>query len=226
MKRKFSFLFFLFLSISLLTWAQKYYRITGDYSIKAKSFDGKSQLTAGKFYYDLNYKKLVYCNSFPAVDVWVSFDTVTYRIVDNKVTKRYLAPPLSEFSIFHLALTSQIKNYGLNASGFTIQKVEKNNNMVITTWMPPAHLKKIFGKVLISVKENRLSGLIFIDSEGTVIRKQFFDKYDNFLGVEFPLEVVDITYTNGLENYQVTSYKNIMIDEVYSNDFYNYPIPD
>ncbi len=204
---------------------QKYYRITGDYSNKTVTYDGKAMLSRGTFYYDKNYQKLVYVNSFPEKDIWVPYDTMTFNIIKEKVVKRIKTPPLAQFSIFQLALTSQINNYGLKKSGFLIDKVEKAGDMVITTWIPPKYLAKMFGKVLISIKSNKLSGIVFIESTGKILRKQFFNNFENFNGVEFPLEVIDITYTNGKENYQVSTYKKIQVDEVSSNYFYNYPVP-
>ena len=205
--------------------AQKYYRITVEFSTKTISYDGKAQLSRGTFFYDRNFKKLVYLNTFPTKDMWLSFDTVIYNIINERIAKKFQSPPLAQFSIFHLALTSQINNYGLKNSGFTIKKVEKTKDMVITTWIPPNYLNKMFGKVLISICSNKLNGIVFIDAKGNTLRKQFFNKFENFNGVEFPLEVIDITYTNGKENYQVTTYKTIKIDEVSSNYYYNYPIP-
>jgi hypothetical protein len=122
-------------------------------------------------------------------------------------------------------LTNQINNYGLKNSPFTIQKVEKQGDMVITTWLPPKALATLFGKVLISNKNNRLFGMIFIDSKDKILRKQFFDKYQNFRGLEFPMEIVDITYKDDKENYQVTTYKNIVIDDVTEDYLYNFALP-
>jgi hypothetical protein len=204
---------------------QKFYRINGDFSIKAKSVTGQSQLTVGKFYYDRNIQKLVYDNTFPYKETWVSADTNIYKIVNDKVIAQFKSPPIAMFSIFHLAITSQINNYGLKGSEFTIEKVEKQGDMVITTWLPPKYLTPIFGKVLISNKFNKLFGIVFMNSKGEVIRKQFFNKYQNISGMEFPLEVVDITYTDKKENYQVTTYKNVRIDEITQDRYFDYPIP-
>ena len=181
------YLFLTFLSIFLFTTyksnAQKFYRIKSDFSIKAKAADGRSQLTVGTVYYDRNAKKLVYCNTFPKREDWVSIDTLVFQVVNNKVLSKYKSPPLGEFSIFNLALTSQINNYGLSNSMFKIEKVEKESGMVITTWIPPKKFATIFGKVLISNKNNRLNGIVFLDKDGKVIKKQFFDNWGNFDGL-------------------------------------------
>jgi hypothetical protein len=190
-----------------------------------RSSDGKSQLTMGTFYYDKNFGKLIYKNSFPNKDVWVTYDTIMFNIINDKVVNKLIVPPITIFSIYHLALTGQIKNYGLKGSGFTIQNIEKAKDMVITTWIPPARLKKMFGKVLTSIKSSRLSGIIFMDAQGNIIRKQFFNNYSNIKGVEMPMEIIDQTYMKGTESTQVTTYKNIVIDEVADYIVYNYPIP-
>lgn len=179
----------------------------------------------GKAYYDRNFKKLIYVNSFPVNETWVSIDTTVYCIKDNKIASATTAPPLGQFSIFHLALTSQINNYGLKNSMFKVGKVEKQKNMVITTWLAPFQYAKIFGKVLISTIDNKLYGIVFLDKNDKVLRKQFFNKYQNFSGLEFPLEIIDISYTNGKENYQVTTYKNLEIDKVSEDNLYNYTLP-
>lgn len=67
--------------------------------------------------------------------------------------------------------------------------------------------------------------MVFIDSKDKIIRKQFFDNYQNFRGLEFPMEIVDISYTLNKENYQVTTYKNLEIDDVTEDYIYNFAIP-
>ena len=217
----FIFISTLFLNVS----GQKFYRINGEFTIKGKTADGKNQLTMGKFFYDKSIQKLVYISNFPVDETWVSVDTNLYKIVDNKVMARYTSPPISLFSIFHLALTSQINNYGLKNSVYSISKVEKQNDMVITTWQPPANMAKMTGKVLISNKSNTLFGIVFLDTKGNVIKKQFFENYQNVSGVEFPMEITDITFTGDKENYQVTTYKNVVIDETAKNLYFDFPIP-
>jgi hypothetical protein len=223
--KKIILLLIILFSASFTLQAQKFFRIKGDFSIKAKSVEGKSQLTMGKFYYDRNIKKLVYINAFPKKEAWISVDTSIYQIENNKILNRQSTPPVAEFSMFHLALNSQLSSFGFKNSALTIEKVERTNDMVITTWAVPEKAAKLFGKIKTSTKNNRLTGIIFINVEGDVLKKQFFNNYKNFNGIEFPQEVVEIIYINGQENYQVTTYKNIIIDDLTEGDIYNYSIP-
>jgi hypothetical protein len=211
--------------LSLPVTGQKFFRIKGEFSIKAKAADGKSQLNIGSFYYDRNFKKLVYITRFPKKETWVSIDTSVYHLVNNKVVGRQSAPPIAEFSMFHLALNSQLSNYGFRNSALKIEKVEKDGDMVITTWAPPEKASKVFGKIKTSTKNSRLYGIVFLNTENKVLKKQFFNEYKNINGLEFPHEVIDITYINDKENYQVTTYKNIVIDDLTEGSIYNYIIP-
>jgi hypothetical protein len=193
---------------------QKFFRIKGDFSIKAKTADGKSQLTMGVFYYDRNIKKLVYVNHFPKKEVWVSSDTSIYHLVNNKVIDRQSVPPVAEFSMFHLALNSQLSSYGLKNTSLKIEKEERQKDMVITTWVMPEKLASMFGKIKTSTRNNKLMGIVFLDTNNKVLKKQFFNDYRYLNGIEFPHEVIDIIYIDGKENYQVTTYKNVKIDEL------------
>lgn len=217
--------FFLFL-LTPSAKSQKFFRLKGDFTIKAKLADGKSQLTMGKFYYDRNFKKLVYLNHFPKKEIWVSKDTSVFHIVNNKVIDRQSAPPIAEFSMFHLVLNSQLSNYGFKNTSMVIEKVERQNDMVITTWALPPKAPKLFGKIKTSTKNNKLNGIVFLNLDDKVVKKQFFSEYKNINGLEFPHEVIDITYSkDNKENYQVTTYKNVQIDDLSEGNIYNYPIP-
>src|ERR1035437_9439910 len=94
-----TFILLFFVSTLFYAQGQKFYRIKSDYSIKTKLYTGSSQLVIGKVYYDRNIKKLVYQNSFPAVETWVSIDTTVFCIINDKISKRFTSPPLSQFSI-------------------------------------------------------------------------------------------------------------------------------
>jgi hypothetical protein len=224
MTRSVSVFIIIFLFPFMLT-AQGLFRISGDYTIKTKMADGTAQLVIGKFYYDRNIKKIVYVNSFPEKETWVTVDTSLYLIVDNKLVSRQKVPPAATFSIYHLCLSSRLNQFGLQSSPYKIENVEKDDNMVITTWVPPTKLADLFGKVMISNEDRKLFGIVFFDKDGVMVKKQFFDKYLSINGCDFPGEVVEIMYDKGKEHYRVTEYKNVVIDELANENLYNYPIP-
>lgn len=204
--------------------AQMFYRISGDYSIKASLADGTAQLVIGKFYYDINIRKIVYVNSFPEKETWVTLDTTLYKIIREDLFYTQTVPPAAEFSIYHLAISNQMESFGLKKSFYRIDKVERINGLVVTTWVPHKKLEDIFGKVMISNKDKRLHGIVFFNHSGEIVKKQFFEKYMNLGGLEFPGEVIEIIYDHGEEHYRKTSYTNLKVNDWENENLYNYRV--
>jgi hypothetical protein len=218
MKKTTFILFFVFFC-SFTIKAQNFYRISGDFSIKSKS-ENASQLIIGKFYYDKNQRKIIHENTFPEFETWVTFDTSLYKIVKNKIVSRQTIPNYTNFSIYHMVLSNQLKNFGLEGSIYTLEKVEKEQGMVISTWTPNPKLKNLYGNVLLSTKDNNLTGIIFYSPEGKIIKKQFFEEYAIYNGLAFPGKLTEISYVNNKEVYQITTYKNIVVNDERENSKY------
>lgn len=217
----------IFLSfVNLLASAQQHYRIKSDFSIKENLPDGTSNLTMGTVYFDKNNKKIVYSISFPTKTLQVLTDSFFYELKANKLSEKKKATNLLQFSIFNLALSSNLSNYGLNTNGiFKLTDVSKEDSLVISTWEPStAKLKELTGKVLISQKRRLLYGLVFFDNKNNVLSKQFFTEYMNVKGLNFPSQITQINYINGKEYYKVTTYKNIVVNATNENEIYNYNI--
>lgn len=217
----------IFLSfVNLLANAQQHYRIKSDFSIKENLPDGTSNLTMGTVYFDKNNKKIVYSISFPTKTLQVLTDSFFYELKANKLSEKKKATNLLQFSIFNLALSSNLSNYGLNTNGiFKLTDVSKEDSLVISTWEPStAKLKELTGKVLISQKRRLLYGLVFFDNKNNVLSKQFFTEYMNVKGLNFPSQITQINYINGKEYYKVTTYKNIVVNATNENEIYNFNI--
>jgi hypothetical protein len=208
-----------------LVFGQHFFRIEGDFSIKEKS-DLNAQLTIGHFYYDVNLKKIVYNVSFPEKQTLIQYDTNFYQMKGNVLLKRSKSMDISQFSIYHLCLNNALTNYGLDGSFYSIDKVEYEEDMIITTWVPGKKYKKIFGRVITSVKDKKLFGIVFYNADDVIIGKQFFEDYMEIEGLAFPGKMVKITYLGDTKSYQITTYENIKLNNTSETYFYNYPLPD
>ncbi len=204
---------------------QFYFRISTDFIIKAKSPTGEQQLTVGRLFYDKNIKQIVYKVSFPEKEIWVQKDTVLYKIVNSKVIGRQRLPGGIEFSIYNLVLNGNLADYGLKKTKFRIKKVEKIDGNVISTWEPPATSKKYFGDILLSNVNQQLSGMIFKNSSGEIVVKQFFRNYIKVKGLSFPQEIVKENVVNGQKIYELTNFSNIIINDLSGENTYDYKIP-
>ena len=225
-------LFLIFLLPSVV-FGQQYYRFRADVSIKDKLSNGTYRLTMGKIYYDKLYKKIVYKLIFPKKETMVVQDTTMFSINDKNIvvgtTRTFLIP---EFTAFHLALTGQLSDYGLKPKNkektiYKIGKVEKTTNGVITTWIPSEdQYKKVFGNIRMQTINKRLDAMVFYNTKGAVVSQQYFKKYVNVKGVEFPTEVTMVSISEkGEKNIQLTTYKNVVIDQNNEDEIYRYKVP-
>jgi len=217
--------------IFLLSWiptticrSQQYMRIHADFSIKVRRPTGGQSLTMGRVFYDRGIRQIIYNLTFPEPETWVSSDTLLYRIRDGKVVSRTFSPSMADFSVFHLALSSHLQNFGLNLTKYEPKSVTREKDQVITSWEPPLAASDKLGKILVSTKNKQLFGVVFFNPKGEIIRKQFFEDYQVVSGLSFPGKIVEINIFNGTETYQVTSFKNIIIDESENDDKYYYPV--
>lgn len=205
---------------------QQFFRIKADFSIKEKLSNGKSSLILGTVYYDRGTKKIVYDITFPRKEKWIIQDNFIYFIVNNKVTKKQETLITVQQSIFNIALEGKLADYGLKNTFYSISKVEKEGNMIISTWVPDVRNKKYFGKVVMSHINKKLNGIAFYTPKEEIASKQFFKNYINIAGCEFPSEVAQTIYSQVGKSLQLTTYKNISINAFTQSEMYNYPVPN
>jgi hypothetical protein len=228
-----SIVFFFSLFFSLTISAQKFYRFKADVSVKDKLANNTYRLTMGKVYYDKIYKKIVYDLNFPEKETLVIQDTTMFKINEKGLlvssNKTLLMP---EFTVFHLALTGKLFDYGINAmqsekSIYKVGKVEKTSQGVKTTWVPADdYYAKYFGNIVMLNKDKKLDAMVFYGVDGRMVSRQFFKKYTSVKGIQFPQEVTMISYAeDGTKNIQLSTYKNVVIDQPDENEKYRYRIP-
>jgi len=213
----------IFLIFVQSAFAQQSFRIKADFSIKQKNADNTISLTIGTAYYDKLAKKLVYKITFPEKETWVFKDTTFYVFKNDKFVTKKKSILIPEFSIFNLALNNKLADYGLKDSPFKISKIEKEKEMIITTYKPIGKIAKSMGDILVSTVDKKLNGVIFYTANKEISTKIFYKNYQNFTGLSFPTKVTQFTYAKG-ENLQQTTYKNIVIDQLSEDNIYNFDL--
>jgi len=213
-----------------VTIGQHYFRMTAEFSIKEKFSDGKMSLTKGNVYYDRNYRKLVYNVKFPEKEAWVIMDTVFNKVVNKQLVMRAFIPLLPSATLFDFALSSSLDNFGLEKSFYTVTKVERDGDLVISTWTPDKRMAKAMGKILISKKNNKLYGVAFYSPKDELLKKQIFKNYLKAGGVEFPAEITEIIYKiskNGVvtKEMKISTFKNLKVNDLKEDEIYNFPVP-
>ena len=200
---------------------QDHFRFKADFTVKISNADGKKNLTRGVVYYDKNIKDLIYDVTFPQKEKWISKDTSLIKIREGKIFERVTIPSINEFTIFHLALNSSLNDFGLKNSIFKISKVEKKGDLVLSYWKIPEQVAAFMDHVVVARKNNRLESVVMVGDQLRVLSKQYYRDYILINAFEFPGQIVQIMYDNlGRENYQVTEFKNILINEQENSNHY------
>ena len=218
--------FIIFSLFSSKVYSQDYFRIEAEFTVKIKKSDGTMNLTRGKVFYDKNYKELIYDIHFPEIEKWAIRDTNLYKIRKGTLAERISIPSINEFTVFHLSLNSSLNDFGLKNSVYNIVKVEKQGDMVLSYWKIPDQASTFMDHVVIAKKDNRLESLIMVGNESRIISKQFFKNYIKIGAFEFPGQIIQILYDiYGKENYQVTEFKNIRVNDLNNNNQYRSQLP-
>ncbi|MFM2284533.1 MAG: hypothetical protein RLZZ543_29 [Bacteroidota bacterium] len=182
-------------------------------------------LTMGSVLYDRTSKKLVYHVTFPEKEDWVIMDTVFNRIVNNKLVNRQFIPMLPSSTMFEFALQNNLNNFGLENSSYTINKVDREGDMVITTWLPDKRYAKVFGKVIVSKRAGKIVGVAFYSPKNELVKKQIFKGFLKSSGIEFPSEIYEVLYKEKGKETKISTYKNLRINEMKDDALYNFPVP-
>ncbi len=218
---------------------QAFNRIQADITIKERLPDSSYQLLIGQVYYDKSTNNLLYNITFPKKQKWLFQDTTFYVIQDKKVKVQKKYPQINRLSIFALALNGQLQNYGLNKNkAFTISNIERKEGKVYITWQPPKKYRKNIGNIIMEQNRNKLTGIVFLNSEDQVIHKQFFENYTTIQGVNFPQRMVrinkisdttqtstDSTLVPRKTHYKIITFDNIKVNEDEPDKMYNYTLP-
>jgi hypothetical protein len=205
--------------------SQAYFRVSADFSIKDKNPKG-SEFYKGKVYYDKEYKKIIYEVSFPEPKTLVLADTQMYVLENRKVVSQNFTPSTNKFTIFNLALSGDLKNYGLDKSGYYINSIEEAEDQTIIEWLPPKALEDKLGKAVLSLKNDQLFGIVLFKPNGEIMGKRFYQDYVSVKGLPFPKKIIQVSYLHGTEYYKITTFENIKIDELENDEMYRIDLID
>lgn len=201
---------------------QSFYRIESDISIKTKTQGGQGNLTLGKVYYDRTIRKMVYNISFPEKEIWVVKDSLSLVFREGELFQKSIINPFIETTVFHKCLEGKLNDFGLKGSAYQIDKVEKDGNMVITTWKPPANVASKLGQIITSTVNNSLYGVVIKNPLDEILSKQIYKNYSVVSGLKVPSEIIQVMYKDNTEVYQVITLTNIVVNNIKNENMYNY----
>jgi hypothetical protein len=211
------------LALSQPAIGQEFYRMNADFTVKIRRSDSTMNLTKGTVYYDKNIGELIYRVSFPQPEVWVIADTSLFKYRDDTLYERISIPSVNEFTVFHLSLNAGMSDFGLKREMFQASRVEKRGDLVLTYWKIPEQIGSSIDHVVVAKKQNRLESVIMVGEDARILSRQFFRNYMKTGAFEFPCQIVQVLPgEGGADNYQVTEFKNIVVNDMEHDDLFRY----
>lgn len=149
-----------------------------------------------------------------------------YDVQNNTLMQSQGLDYSSKNSFFYCFLSGKTQDMGLAAYGYSLRDTRVENEMVITTWNPPAGTSVNLSKVEI-VHENLLPVFMgFYNTEGRPAQKIFYSNYQNVQDIRMPMNITEFQYL--ADNDSIVSrrsYSNIQINESVANTYLNFKIP-
>lgn len=207
--------------------AQEFFRFRADFSIKEKTTGApQGQLVTGTVYFDKNVHKINHEVRFPERERWLVHDTTLYRVVADTLAERRSILPMSEFSIYNTILSQQLSDFGLGKGGYTLGSVEDaEGGKVISTWLPPAQLKQLLGKVVVVQEQKRVTGVAFYDQNEQLQGKFYFRDYVLVNDLPVPSKIYQILNKPDGEFTRILEFKNVVINQPGDDEKYDFPLP-
>lgn len=203
------------------TAAQDYYRIKANFTV-TKLHDSVSRLIKGTVFYDKYIQKTVYKVYFPKPAIQVVKDTLLYLFSpDSLLISQTVIPDVSQYTIFHICLNGQLLHYGLQDSKYQLIDTREQSAKTITVWQ---HQSGKGGKIALASQHRQLQAAVFLTTKNQWIEKHFFEGYQTISGICFPTKITRIKKGDTTNNYQITTFKNIKLNDEKSDNMYNYPL--
>jgi hypothetical protein len=171
-------------------YSQKYQHFYADFSIKQKSTkEDKYNLIVGNIDFDNKLNKAIYNIHFPQKEKWIIQDSFVYKYKNDTLTQTSKVGIVNDYLFFKQIIEHKDNDFGLTQYGFMSVAVEETEDHISMEWEPPSQFKTFLKKAYTQVKDNLLTGVIFIDNNGVEINKTYYDNYEIVNDLPVPMKI-------------------------------------
>ncbi|MCQ2974715.1 MAG: hypothetical protein MJ211_07885 [Bacteroidales bacterium] len=217
---KIVFCFFCFL-FSQNIYAQIHFAIKADFIEEVTDGKDFNVISKGFVVYNKNENNLFTSILYPYSHKSLLSLNMIKVIENDKDTSFYVNSESLLSSIFYKALHGTIFNFGLEDLNYYIDDVQKINDAVYSTYRISKSIldtlkitDNIITKIIISQKDIYPDSVVMFNDNNNVLLKTFLYNYQLFSGIEFPTQIITVSYLNKDEElYTKTIYKNIVFDD-------------
>ncbi len=198
--------------------------------MEAKSLvQGKAVIVKAEIYYQFDQGSMV-TRYLPPLDYLFitnqKGEAKIYYPATNEVYTKQSAAFDPEKSMLYFFLSNKLADLGLKDMGFKITDTRFEDNLVVTTWFPPAEVLDQYSKVELVHENYRPIYAAYFDSKGKILKKIFYYEYSSFPQFTLPSKVVEYNYMpKGDSIINKITYSDIKTGDQAKSSYFNFKIP-
>lgn len=192
--------------------------------------NGTYSKVVSDIYYRFDQGDMVMHYTYPVEFFFLSNDKGEAKIYDpkeNTVSLKQGSTFSSENNYLYYFLSNNANDLGFKEQGFLLQNTTFKDGLMITEWLPPTGMAKLFAKVEM-VHENYVPIYIgFEDNKGELLKKVFYYDYQRFNTVSIPQKVTQIDYYSEIDSaITKTSFFELKTGEASQHEYFNFTVPN
>jgi hypothetical protein len=192
---------------------------------------GQKALSNSEVFFDVINSTMIMHSSYP--EEWYMItnkfgEAKMYHPKENTVRLTNNPSFSTQESILYLFLSSTSPDLGFKKMGFTLRGSKFEEDLIISTWIPPKHMESQLSKAEIVLKNYQPTYLAYFSPAGDVIKKVYYTNYLKDKAYTLPLRVTTIDYIDDLKDSIVTriDYSDLKTNSSANNVLGTFKIPD
>jgi outer membrane lipoprotein-sorting protein len=153
-------------------------------------------LSADLFYLSLDGRLITKLEA-PVNQVMITNRLGELSIYDPEKNTVYRTQSLeysSENNLIYYFLNGKIQDLGLSEMGFTRQKVDFEEGLMITQWMPPSQLNHLFLYIELVHEDYMPIYAGYYDATGEMVKKVYYSEFEIFADIILPMRLTEFNY--------------------------------
>ncbi len=191
---------------------------------------GKAAGISAELFYHALDGKLITKIEAPVNQVMITNRLGELTIYDpekNSVYRTQSFEYSSENNLIYFFLNGKIQDMGLSDMGFTRQKTDFEEGLLITQWMPPPQLNHLFSYIEIVHDDYMPIYTGYHDAAGKLVKKVYYSEYEIFTDIILPMRLTEFNYLpNGDSIINRVLLSDVRMNRRAVSSWFDFEVPD
>ena len=217
------FVFILIISFPITVWSQNFNSLSVEFT-RTIERNNKKEVVCGKIYHT-NPKTILKVTK--PITQWIIKEekNISLYYPDEKRAIEIKSENPTFLNFFEAFLNANKEDYGLSASGYSIEKSEIKGDTLFSCWNPPENLSKSLGQFILAYKNDKIVVIKNNDVKGSYRIKVTFKNHILNGAAYYPLEITMEQYIKNKFSVEKIVFSNLEINKPFPKEISNFQIP-